>query len=187
MLSVRVDESLYFANARWLEDQLYDRAIAEPGIRHVVLICSAVNEIDASALESLEALAERLADAGVAFHLSEVKGPVLDRLKRSDFLQHLTGQVFLSQHDALAAPEVVNGGSYPTSSRLWLTSQIPLPFPQRHLKGFEEQYPRELPHFLMLCYRQTIEQLHCFRPIVPVHGAGGSQCRRLIQEMPIHL
>ena len=103
VLSVRVDESLYFANARWLEDQLYDRSIAEPGIRHVVLICSAVNEIDASALESLEALAERLADAGVAFHLSEVKGPVLDRLKRSDFLQHLTGQVFLSQHDALAA------------------------------------------------------------------------------------
>ena len=103
VLGVRVDESLYFANAGWLEDQLYDRAVAEPGIRHVVLICSAVNEIDASALESLEALAERLADAGVAFHLSEVKGPVLDRLKRSDFLQHLTGQVFLSQHDALAA------------------------------------------------------------------------------------
>ena len=103
VLSVRVDESLYFANARWLEDQLYDRAVAAPEIRHVVLICSAVNEIDASALESLEALSERLAAAGVAFHLSEVKGPVLDRLERSDFLRHLTGRVFLSQHDALAA------------------------------------------------------------------------------------
>lgn len=103
VLSVRVDESLYFANARWLEDRLYDRAVAEPEIRHVVLICSAVNEIDASALESLEALSERLAAAGVTFHLSEVKGPVLDRLERSDFLRHLTGQVFLSQRDALAA------------------------------------------------------------------------------------
>ncbi len=103
VLSVRVDESLYFANARWLEDRLYDLAIAEPALRHVVLICSAVNEIDASALESLETLDQRLGAAGIAFHLSEVKGPVLDRLKRTDFLEHLSGRVFLSQRDALAA------------------------------------------------------------------------------------
>lgn len=103
VLSVRVDESLYFANARWLEDKLYDMAVAEPALRHVVLICSAVNEIDASALESLETLVERLKAAGIAFHLSEVKGPVMDRLKRTGFLDHLTGRVFLSQHDALVA------------------------------------------------------------------------------------
>ncbi len=103
VLSVRVDESLYFANARWLEDRLYDMAVSEPALRHVVLICSAVNEIDASALESLETLVERLGAAGINFHLSEVKGPVMDRLKRTEFLQHLSGRVFLSQHDALAA------------------------------------------------------------------------------------
>ena len=103
VLSVRVDESLFFANARWLEDKLYDMAVAEPALRHVVLICSAVNEIDASALESLETLVERLKAAGIAFHLSEVKGPVMDRLKRTGFLDHLTGRVFLSQHDALVA------------------------------------------------------------------------------------
>ena len=108
VLSVRVDESLYFANARWLEDTIYDRAIADPNLRHVVLICSAVNVIDASALESLESLSERLHSAGVALHLSEVKGPVMDRLLVSDLFQHLTGQVFLSQHDAMAAldPEI---------------------------------------------------------------------------------
>ncbi len=103
VLSLRVDESLYFANARWLEDKLYDMAVAEPALRHVVLICSAVNEIDASALESLETLVERLKAAGIDFHLSEVKGPVMDRLKQTDFLEHLSGRVFLSQHDALAA------------------------------------------------------------------------------------
>jgi SulP family sulfate permease len=62
-----------------------------------------VNEIDASALESLEAMNERLRDAGVAFHLSEVKGPVMDRLRRSHLLQRLTGEVFLSQNEAVAA------------------------------------------------------------------------------------
>ena len=103
VLSVRIDESLYFANARYLEDKLYDEAVAQEGIRDVVLICAAVNGIDASALESLEALNERLKAAGVRFHLSEVKGPVMDRLKRSHFLDELTGRVFLSQWDAMAA------------------------------------------------------------------------------------
>ncbi|MGD1878773.1 MAG: SulP family inorganic anion transporter [Kiloniellaceae bacterium] len=103
VLSVRVDESLYFANSRWLEDKLYDMAVADKALKHVVLICAAVNDIDASALESLEALNERLHAAGVSFHLSEVKGPVMDKLQRSHFLDQLTGKVFLSQYDALVA------------------------------------------------------------------------------------
>jgi len=116
VLSVRVDESLYFANSRWLEDRLYDMAVADDKIRHVVLICSAVNEIDASALESLEALIERLSDAGITFHLSEVKGPVMDRLQRSDFLEHLTGSIYLSQRDALAEldPEITQLAEHET-------------------------------------------------------------------------
>ncbi|MFA5121711.1 SulP family inorganic anion transporter [Zavarzinia sp.] len=103
VLTVRVDESLYFANARYLEDRIYDLVTSRPKVAHVVLQCSAVNLIDASALESLEAIDARLRDAGVTFHLSEVKGPVMDRLKRSDFLRHLSGRVFLSQAEAMAA------------------------------------------------------------------------------------
>ncbi|HKK31891.1 MAG TPA: sulfate permease [Alphaproteobacteria bacterium] len=98
--TLRVDESLYFANARFLEDRIIDLVTDGDTIRHVVLMCPAVNEIDASALHSLEEINHRLKDAGVFFHLSEVKGPVMDRLQRSDFLDHLTGQVFLSQYDA---------------------------------------------------------------------------------------
>ena len=66
------------------------------------------NYIDASALDSLEVIVDRLTRAGVTLHLSEVKGPVLDRLKRSEFLQHLTGGVFLSQHQAMSTldPEI---------------------------------------------------------------------------------
>lgn len=101
LLSIRVDESLYFANARFLEDTIYDAVAADPNIRNVVLMCPAVNMIDTSALESLEAIADRLESAGVGFHLSEVKGPVMDALRRSDFFEHFRGQVFLSQHDAV--------------------------------------------------------------------------------------
>ena len=66
-------------------------------------MCSAVNEIDMSALESLEALNQRLSEIGITLHLSEVKGPVMDRLERTHFLDELTGRVFLSQFDAMRA------------------------------------------------------------------------------------
>jgi SulP family sulfate permease len=103
ILALRVDESLYFANARYLEDQVYDMVAARPAVKHVILMCPAVNEIDMSALESLEAINERLKSLGVGFHLSEIKGPVMDRLRRSDFFHHLNGKVFLSQHQAFSA------------------------------------------------------------------------------------
>ncbi|WP_057462115.1 sulfate permease [Pseudovibrio sp. POLY-S9] len=100
LLTIRIDESLYFANARYLEDYIYDRAVDDECLKHVVLQCSAVNEVDLSALESLEAINHRLQDAGITLHLSEVKGPVMDRLQRSHFLDELTGKVFLSQYQA---------------------------------------------------------------------------------------
>jgi SulP family sulfate permease len=103
VVTLRIDESLYFANARFLEDLVQDRVTEDSPVKHVVLMCSAVNEIDMSALESLEAVNERLKSMGVKLHMSEVKGPVTDRLKRSHFLDELTGRVFLSQYDAWVA------------------------------------------------------------------------------------
>jgi SulP family sulfate permease len=101
IVTLRVDESLYFANARFLEDKIHNRVAADKNIRHVILQCSAINEIDLSALESLEAINERLREMGVKLHLSEVKGPVMDRLQRAHFLSDLTGTVFLSQYEAV--------------------------------------------------------------------------------------
>ncbi|NOG31111.1 sulfate permease [Halomonas sp. TBZ9] len=97
---LRIDESLYFANARYLEDTLYNLVATRPELEHVVIVCSAVNLIDASALESLEAINARLKDANVKLHLAEVKGPVMDKLKRSDLPKQLTGRIFLSTYAA---------------------------------------------------------------------------------------
>jgi SulP family sulfate permease len=108
VLGLRVDESLYFANSRALEDRINDAVAARPALKHVVLQCSAINDIDASALESLETINHRLRDAGVQLHLSEVKGPVMDRLKATHFLHELGGEVFLTHHQAIRqlAPEM---------------------------------------------------------------------------------
>lgn len=100
MLSIRIDESLYFANARYLEDLVFEQVATNPGISDVVLMCSAVNVVDMSALESLEVIEHRLNEAGVRLHLSEVKGPVMDRLAHTHFLKNLSGEVYLSQHQA---------------------------------------------------------------------------------------
>lgn len=100
LLTLRVDESLTFLNARWLESYVQRLISEHPAAKDVVLMCSSINEIDVSGLASLEAVNRRLADAGVRMHLSEVKGPVLDRLERSSLLEQLTGRVFLSQFDA---------------------------------------------------------------------------------------
>jgi Sulfate permease and related transporters (MFS superfamily) len=79
-------------------------AVAEnKNITEVVLMCPAVSFVDFSALEALEELNHRLEDAGVRLHLSEVKGPVMDRLQRSEFLHELTGEIFLSHHEAMLA------------------------------------------------------------------------------------
>ncbi|MEN8893255.1 MAG: sulfate permease [Planktotalea arctica] len=103
VVTLRVDESLYFANARYLEDKIHNRVAHDKAIRHVILQCSAINEIDLSALESLEMINERLREMNVKLHLSEVKGPVMDRLKQAHFLAEMTGRVFLSQYDAVKA------------------------------------------------------------------------------------
>lgn len=103
LVTLRVDESLYFANARFLEDLIQKRVTTGCSVRNVVLMFSAVNEVDYSALESLEAINHRLKDMDVRLHFSEVKGPVMDRLKRSHLPDDLNGRFFLSQYDAWAA------------------------------------------------------------------------------------
>lgn len=103
ILSIRVDESLYFANSRYLEDVLYSMVSEREGLKHVILMCTAVNEVDLSALESLIAINQRLRDLGIKLHMSEVKSPVMNRLLRVDFLTKLTGNVYMSQHQAVEA------------------------------------------------------------------------------------
>ena len=127
VLSLRIDESLWFGNARAVEDVIQQSVAERPSLRHLVLNCTAVNLVDASALESLELVTHRLGDQGVDLHLSEVKGPVMDRLAKSSFLEHLTGRVFLSHHEALEAlaPEVT--GTADRADRPAMDASRPFP------------------------------------------------------------
>jgi SulP family sulfate permease len=104
ILAVRVDESLYFANTRYLEDTLLRMIADRPDVKHLVLIGSGINYIDASGLETLENLMDQLGEAGVNFYLAEIKGPVLEQLRRVDFLDHLGAErIFVTTHLAMQA------------------------------------------------------------------------------------
>jgi SulP family sulfate permease len=111
VVSLRVDESLYFANSRALEDRVNDAVANAPDVEHIVLQCSAINDIDSTALESLETIERRLRDSGISLHLTEVKGPVMDHLKDTPFLQGLSGKVFLTHYQAIRelSPEIEMG------------------------------------------------------------------------------
>jgi len=101
ILSLRVDESLYFANSRYLEDLIYKLVAEKSELKHIVLMCNAINNIDLSALESLLEINAHLEEAGIEFHLSEIKGPVMDKLEKTSLLSNLSGNIYLTQYQAI--------------------------------------------------------------------------------------
>jgi sulfate permease, SulP family len=114
VLTVRVDESLYFANAQCLETFVLSTVADNPAVEHLVLVCSAVNYIDTSALETLTELLHELREANVTLHLAEVKGPVMDRLRTVDFIRQVgEDRIYLSTHQAMqtlrCAEQMVTG------------------------------------------------------------------------------
>jgi sulfate permease, SulP family len=99
---IRVDESLSFANAGYAERFVMTELPSHPYAKHLILIASAINYVDSSALEMLENLLAALRAGGITLHLSEVRGPVMDRLRKTHFLEKLApGKVFLSAIDAV--------------------------------------------------------------------------------------
>jgi SulP family sulfate permease len=96
VLLLRIDAALFFGNAEAVNQRVEEELAAHPTVQHLVLVLSAVNAIDTTALFALAELNVALAQRGIGLHLAEVKGPVLDRLKRSALLSALNGKLFLS-------------------------------------------------------------------------------------------
>ncbi len=104
ILLVRVDEHLYFANVGHVQDMITREFQKRPGIRHLVLVMSGVGFVDTSALRALQLSAETLREAGVTIHLADVKGPVMDRLRRTKIFEQIApGQVFPTAQMAVTA------------------------------------------------------------------------------------
>lgn len=102
ILAVRVDESLYFVNTKYLENYLLKLVTEQKEIEYLLLVCSGINLIDGSALETLQRLIDDLKGMGIEFYLSEVKGPVFDQLEKVGFVDKLgRDRIFLSTDQAM--------------------------------------------------------------------------------------
>jgi len=101
ILSIRIDESLYFANTRFLEELIFSLMAKKPKLEHVILMCTAVNAIDMSALQTLQKINQTLSEIGIKLHLSEVKGPIMDKLVKTTLFANLSGSNYLSHNLAV--------------------------------------------------------------------------------------
>ena len=102
VFAFRVDESLNFANAPFLDAYIMEQIADRPAIRNVLLISSGINDVDATGLEVLETIRRELELIGVGFYMSDVKGPVTDRLQLAGF-----DAAFLNEHIFMSADEAM--------------------------------------------------------------------------------
>jgi sulfate permease, SulP family len=90
LIIYRIDAPLFFANARFLREQVH-RLIeaAKAPVRMVVLDCGAMFDLDVTAAETLEKLDRDLDERGITLVLAEPHAPMRDVLRRSGLLQKL--------------------------------------------------------------------------------------------------
>ncbi|WP_052166359.1 SulP family inorganic anion transporter [Methylobacter tundripaludum] len=102
LLLLRVDESITFANINYIEEFINAELRRQPNLKHIVLIFTSISDIDTTALEVLENLNHTLQASKMTLHISEAKGPVLDKLEKTDFLRQLKpGKAFFHTEDAV--------------------------------------------------------------------------------------
>jgi SulP family sulfate permease len=103
LVALRVDESLYFANAQIIESKIESLIQSNTGTNTVLLVLSAVNQLDSTALAMLSDMQKELAARHITLQFAEIKGPVLDRLHSTPLGETMRDQIFLSTHEAFVA------------------------------------------------------------------------------------
>lgn len=86
LLAVRIDGALNFLTAAPLERFVAARCTQSGAIKCVLLCASGMNDIDASGVETLQAIQRTLQDKGIVLYLSAVKKQVSDVLERAGML-----------------------------------------------------------------------------------------------------
>jgi SulP family sulfate permease len=84
LLIMRIDRSLFFANAAYVEDEIFKLLGEHDEVTCLVLDMRAVNTVDASGAAMMERLTERLHREGIAVHFAALHEPVKQRLDRLD-------------------------------------------------------------------------------------------------------
>jgi SulP family sulfate permease len=102
ILIVRFDAQLFFANAHTLREFIEKKVSLRPTIKHVVIEASAINGLDATAVDMVIDLNQDLKTRGIELYMVNVRGPVRDTLERNGLIhENNTQYYFLNTHDAV--------------------------------------------------------------------------------------
>ncbi len=101
---IRFDGPLFFANASFLEEQIAERRRTMPELRHMVLVCDGISDMDASGEEALALTVDRLRSAGLKISLAGVHSSVLETMKRTHLLAKIGEEnIYPTTADAIRA------------------------------------------------------------------------------------
>jgi sulfate permease, SulP family len=101
LVILRIDASLYFANAVFLKEKIHEICEQHAAdLKAIVLDASAVNDLDSSADTALHQLSAEFKQKGIEFYIAGVKAPVRDVMKRSGLYAILGSDHFFFTIDA---------------------------------------------------------------------------------------
>ena len=103
LYALRMDAELDFASASSLERAVMEHLALHPGVRQVCLFAQPINRIDATGVETFSKLRQALAQSHTTFHLSGMKLPVENVLRRAGELPPNAVRLHRTDHDALLA------------------------------------------------------------------------------------
>ena len=119
MSILRFDGSLYFANAGYFETKVLGHVADKDKLEHLIIDCEGINEIDATGMEMLEGLTERMNTAGVILYFARAKQQVLDCFRESGFMEHLgMDHFFRTRTEAINGARRLLGDNIPVDSPL---------------------------------------------------------------------
>ena len=99
---VRVEESIYFANAQFLENFLRQAISDYPNAAYLVLDCRAVNRIDANGLSMLLQMVQEFAKIGVEIYFADLQPHQMSRFSGSHFQEQIRkNHFFRNIHEAV--------------------------------------------------------------------------------------
>lgn len=91
---IRFDAPLFFANAKFFENEIIKDLSEHKNITHIVIDASGINEIDATGEEMLRSFIEALEASNKKIYFSQVKAPVLDIMKKTNLYELIGEQNF---------------------------------------------------------------------------------------------
>jgi SulP family sulfate permease len=100
--AIRFDGQLYFANVNYFEESTLFLVSHDPDLKYILVVANGINGLDASGVEMLKNLVDRLNQNTIALVFCSIKGNVIDVMRRTGLVDKIgKDNIFASEDAAL--------------------------------------------------------------------------------------